>query len=329
MAYDFEPERTDTVLARKIGGGSRPLPYMSLRDRLAYRALVGTVDPEMESARGDHASFQVDPLHVEGCKYILKADVAAFYQYIDHEKLVDEVVAQTGDDLGIVAATQLLQANTGRLFGIPQMSQASDALAEIYVDPIRRDLVRAGYTVFRFADDFRVACTDYSSALAALELMERSAFSLGLVLNESKTSTPSIDTYSSSLREIERAEGELFRTMDRTNAEILGVDVADLSPSIEDFFNVDADVYTDLEIDWGDEDLGVLGIDPADEADDEDPDDANGDEPNDPDAPSDRQVEAAKFLMTLWHEKTAQDVDEMTAEVDGRTARGRRCFAKR
>lgn len=316
MTYDFEPEQTDTVLARKIGGGSRPLPYMSLRDRLAYRALVEKVDPEMESARGDHATFQVDPLHVDGCKYVLKADVAAFYQYVDHEILVAEVVAQTGDDLGIVAATQLLQASTGRLFGLPQMSQASDALAEIYVDPIRRDLVRAGYTVFRFADDFRVACTDYSSALAALELMERSAFSLGLVLNESKTSTPSTDTYSSSLREIQRAEGELFGTMDRTNAEVLGVEVTDLGASIEDFFNVDADIYTDLEIDWGDEDLGVTAADHANEADDEEPDDANGDEPDDPDLPSDRQVEAAKFLLTLWHEKTAQDVDEVTAEVE-------------
>lgn len=316
MAYDFEPEQMDTVLARKIGGGSRPLPYMSLRDRLAYRALVGTVDPEMESARGDHASFQVAALQVKGCKYVLKADVAAFYQYVDHERLVDEVVAQTGDDLGIVAATQLIQASTGRLFGLPQMSQASDALAEIYVDPIRRDLVRAGYAVFRFADDFRVACADYSSTLAALELMERSAFSLGLVLNESKTSTPSIDTYSSSLREIERAEGELFRTMDRTNAEILGVEVEELSTPIEDFFNVDADVYTDLEIDWGDEDLGVVRVDHADEADDEDPDVTKADEPNDPEVPSDRQVEAAKFVLTLWHERTAQDIDEKTAEVE-------------
>ncbi len=146
--------------------------------------------------------------------------------------------------------------------------------------------------------------------------MERSAFSLGLVLNESKTSTPSIDTYSSSLREIERAESELFRTMDRTNADILGVEVDDLGMSIEDFFNIDADVYTDLEIDWGNEDLGVVRVDHADEVDDEDPDDGSGNEPNDPEIPSDRQVEAAKFVLTLWHEKTAQDVDEVTAKVE-------------
>lgn len=323
MSLEFQPETTDIVLARKIGGGSRPLPFMSLRDRLAYRALVTAVDPELESARGDHSTFQDGPLVVDGCKYVLKADIAAFYQYVDHEKLVDEVVAQRGDDLGVVAATQLLQASTGRLFGLPQMSQASDALAEIYIDPIRRDLVRAGFKVFRFADDFRVACNDYNSALAALEIMERSAFSLGLVLNESKTSTPSLDKYSSGLRETERAESELFHLLDQSNAEARGVHGEDVVPSIENFFNVDVGLYADIDIDidWSDEDLGVPGVDDSNDTDDDEvPADIDASGSDDTDVPSERQVEAATFLLTLWHEKTGLDGDRMTTRVEWSSA---------
>ena len=167
MRRDFEPAQQDSVLARKAGRGSRPLPYIALEDRFAYRALVNVVVSRLPVApgRGDYDEFADHPLTVEGCNYVLKADIAAYYQYIDHERLIDEVVAQTGDDLAITAAVELLQGGTGRQFGVPQMSDPSDVLGDLYVDPVRRSLVRSGYEAVRYADDFRVACTDYSEAL--------------------------------------------------------------------------------------------------------------------------------------------------------------------
>ena len=60
---------------------------------------------------------------------------------------------------------ELLQGGTGRQFGLPQMTQPSDVLGDLYVDPIRRNLVRLGYATGRYADDFRVGRTcDSNSA---------------------------------------------------------------------------------------------------------------------------------------------------------------------
>jgi len=215
MRRDFEPSQQDSVLARKASRGSRPLPFIALEDRLVYRALVSTLIERLPVVPGreDYDAFVKSPLDVEGGEFILKADLAACYQYVDHERLVDEVVAQTGDDLAVTAVVELLQAGTGRRFGLPQMNASSDILADLYVDPIRRNLLRSGHSVFRYADDFRVACANYSEALSSLEQIERSAFDLGLVLNEAKTGTPRRETYMHSLTEVERAEQQLFASL--------------------------------------------------------------------------------------------------------------------
>ncbi|MEI5675741.1 MULTISPECIES: RNA-directed DNA polymerase [unclassified Nocardioides] len=310
----------DIVLARKVGGGSRPLPFLGLRERLAYRALIGLVTTVGDGSRGDHGAFRKAPLEVEDCRYVLKTDIAAFYQYIDHERLVDEVVAQTGDDLAISTAIELMQASSGRRFGLPQMSVASDALAEVYIDPMRRDLVRAGYSVWRFADDFRVACPNYGSALAALELSERSAYSLGLVLNESKTSTPGRDTYAESLSEVDRAERELFalahgETPSAADTEGEDKDEEDDQESevlsIENFFMLALQDYDDLEDDE-EESLGDVGGDDEDKG--VDTEDADEEEAEDPEPPSERQVRAAQHLLELWADR--QDDGELASEID-------------
>lgn len=104
-----------------------------------------------------------------------KADIASYYQYIDHERLVDEVVAQTGDDLAVGLAVELLSETSGRRFGLPQLSQVSDILADVYIGPMSRHLARAGFRAWSFADDFRVACRTYDEALRALEAVDEGA----------------------------------------------------------------------------------------------------------------------------------------------------------
>lgn len=301
MRRPFQPDQQDTVLARKLGGGSRPLPFLSLRDRLIFRALVSLIRPNQDGVRGDYDAFKRTPLSVEACRYVLKTDIAAYYQYIDHERLIDEVVAQVGDDLAIVNAVELLQGGTSRRFGLPQMSGPSDVLSEIYIDPIRRDLIRAGFDVARFADDFRVSCTDYHSALAALELTERLAFANGLVLNEGKTSTPSLGTYEASLGEVAAAESELFALMNSVDASAVDTsDTDDLITSVENFFMTAFSEYDEL-----DDTFGFFGGDVDDEADPPASDD-DTDSENDQ-APSERQTAAALFLLDLWDRHQSPD----------------------
>lgn len=284
MRREHSPSAQDSVLARKAGRGSRPLPYVSLEDRLVYRALVSTLTARLPEVPGrrDYDTFSQSPLSSEDCRYVLKADVAAFYQYIDHERLIDEVVAQTGDDLAITASVELLQAGTGRRFGLPQMNAASDVLADVYIDPIRRSLLRSGLAVTRFADDFRVACRDYSEALSALEQIERAAFDLGLVLNEAKSSTPARSTYEESLYEVSRAEEQLF------------ADLTEEGVTVDDFFALDAQ-YEDQAADDSHAGQDVTAL-PGAGHDEADP----ADEADGLDAPTPEQLEVASRVVSMW-----------------------------
>lgn len=213
MRRDFPVDPEQIVLSRKLGRGGRPCSLLGLKERLIYRGAVSLVENIVGSpdrSQPAYEEFQEGPLSADDCRYVLKADVASYYQFIDHERLVDEVVAQTGDDLAVGVAVELLSTVSGRSFGLPQLSSVSDVLGDIYIDPMRRALLRAGFSVWHFADDFRVACASYEDALAALEVADHAARELGLVLNEMKTSTPRIDKYRESLTALLDRERELF-----------------------------------------------------------------------------------------------------------------------
>ncbi|TRW45309.1 reverse transcriptase domain-containing protein [Georgenia yuyongxinii] len=284
LRREIRPSRHDIILAKKAPRGSRPLPFMALEDRLLYRAVVSPLRDALPNSRVsiEYESFLKAPLEVDRCEYVLKADIAGFYQYIDHERLIDEVIAQTGDDLAVGAAVEFIQGSSGRRFGLPQMSQPSDTLADCYIDPIQRNLLRHEYPTFRYVDDFRVACTDYEHALGALELLERSAFSLGLILNDSKTLTPSVETYEQSLNTVKQAEEELFSRLEGT---------------IEGFF-----LLTSGYGDQADDDRELLPWLPGLE------DDEVDSAPGTAGAPNDVQVAAANHVLTMWDDDQRANV---------------------
>ncbi|NYG06911.1 hypothetical protein BJ986_001398 [Phycicoccus badiiscoriae] len=289
---DLTPALMDTVMARKSGGGSRPLPYIALQDRLLYRALVALIAdrvPRPERGREAYNDFVQFPLTRDECKFVLKTDIAAFYQYVDHERLADEVVAQTGDDVAITGALGILQAVSRRKFGLPQMTQPSDVLGDLYVEPIRRSLLRGQFDTVRYADDFRVACRTYNEALAALELAERSAHELGLVLNEAKTTTPHRETYEASLKETDSAERDIFAALkDGQN-----------DTELEDFFFPEVHYEDTAEEDESDS-LGVTS--PGVNDDEIDPPPSGGDEEFEP---TSTQLEAAALVVHYWNDEDA------------------------
>jgi hypothetical protein len=214
MRRDFRVCHEDMLLARKLGRGARPLSLLGLQERILYRGLVSLIENSShilsDRSHDAYEAFQKAPLQIEDCRYVLKTDITAYYQYVDHERLVDEVVTQTGDDLVISTVVELLNHAMGRAYGLPQLSDSSNLLSEIYIEPMRRALVRSGFAVSRFADDFRVACRSYDEALSAWETADNAARDLGLVLNESKTSTPGKGRYAASLTAVRDQEKELF-----------------------------------------------------------------------------------------------------------------------
>lgn len=201
------------VLADKSWRGARPLHVMSLEDRVLYRALVTLVSealPENLRNRISVEQFRRAALDVPNVRYVSKADIAAFYEFVDHELLHAELISQTGEELAVDALSELLAAVMGRRVGLPQVHSSSDVLGDTYIDPARRSLLRRGHATFTYSDDFRIASASLGDARAGLESCEMAVRALGLVLNERKTFTYGVENYRASLTSFSDAEQRLF-----------------------------------------------------------------------------------------------------------------------
>ena len=121
-----------------------------------------------------------------GASYVVIADVAGFYDFIDHAMLEEELVGQTGDADVVELTTAFLREVMGRQFGLPQVLHASDVLSEAYIDIAERRLLRAGLNVWRHNDDFRLGASSWREANTAFEALDRAIRELGLALNEHK-----------------------------------------------------------------------------------------------------------------------------------------------
>lgn len=205
------------VAVRKSRHGLRPVPIMGILERVTYAALVeaATGSAEVPAAGAkEWLEFTLGPISeaentstqkigsnnlffpfATNIKYVVKSDVVAFYRHIDHEWLRDQLTLKGGDYQAITYLIDFLGELQERAVGLPQVNRSSDVLANIYIDAVERSMVRRGYPIWRFSDDFRIACTNYTSAMKAIEDLDRSLRRMGLTLNEAKTTTPTYANY--------------------------------------------------------------------------------------------------------------------------------------
>lgn len=215
----FRPATQVEVATRKPAHGVRPVPYWGVLERVAYRALSEAILSKMkplnrspeaylefitapakyardrQPKKETEATFDFLFLGASPVNYVVKADITAFYQFIDHAVLAEELLRLGADFWLIESLMELLAETQGRNYGLPQIFDASDMLSEIYADKIERDLLRKGLAAWRFNDDFRIACDTYSDALSAIEILDAAARQVGLVLSEHKTFTVRLTNY--------------------------------------------------------------------------------------------------------------------------------------
>ncbi|SDT68058.1 RNA-directed DNA polymerase [Actinoplanes derwentensis] len=201
-----------SVNARKSGFGIRPVPIIGIGERVAYRALTRLVLEDLEISERtpeEYKNFIKAPIayafeHVSSgpvrigdaqIRYVAEADITAFYQYVDHEVLRQELHMQTGDVLHVDQLISLLGELSGRSFGIPQLLDASDWLSEVYIRIVERAVTRRGIAAWRFNDDFRIGCGSYRDALRNLEILGEAARDVGLVVGDQKTFVSTFPTY--------------------------------------------------------------------------------------------------------------------------------------
>src|ERR1700751_1440252 len=115
----------------------------------------------------------------EGNFWILDADLRAYFDSIDQNRLVDLICDQISDGRVLQLIRGFLEAGViseggwePTKTGVPQGGVASPLWSNIFLTPFDHAMTAAGYRVTRWADDFVVVCRTRQEAQTALALAE-------------------------------------------------------------------------------------------------------------------------------------------------------------
>ena len=213
----YDPQPSYAVAVPKSTVGTRPAALVSLTDRVVLSAIVDVLVPRIEnfllgpdivfwprgvSAEKRWQDFERSVVQPE-YRYVVRGDVAGFYESVDHQQLADAVVQATGMRDMTDALVHLLRRILGRGRGLPQGLSSSDALATVYLAKLDFCMVQEGFRYARHGDDLRVGVKRYDDGRRAVERIETELRGLGLLLNGSKTRVLRQATYAGEMSSFE------------------------------------------------------------------------------------------------------------------------------
>lgn len=183
---------TETLTMPRKSFGPRPVTVISPSARVVYSALVSRLQVELPPPSRHPDNWQAhealaQPENNRPGDYLVEFDIASCYEYVDHALLRQELVLRTMDVPHSEAVIEMLAEISPRNRGLPQLIEASDRLADTYLEVMERELLRSNPRVSRYADDFRILCTDWGSAVQTVEDAAETARSIGLILSSDKT----------------------------------------------------------------------------------------------------------------------------------------------
>jgi len=196
----------------KPTGGFRRLAVPPVRDRVVQSAALVVLEPLIEQALEDSTfayrrgrSYQdaIERLRLlrdQGYLWVVDADVHAYFDEIDHTRLLDRLRELTPDADLIDLIHQWISVDMivggeriRRPKGLPQGAVISPSLANLYLDDLDEAIEREGFQLVRYGDDFVVLCRSRARAEAALELTEDLLDDLALRLHPEKTRITSFE----------------------------------------------------------------------------------------------------------------------------------------
>jgi len=184
----------------------RPLGIPTVRDRVVQGALRNVLEPIFERDFAEHsygfrpergckaALRRVDQLLKAGSSWVVDADLANYFDTIPQDKLLEQVAQKVADSSVLELLAAMLQQGVLEAMtywrpsaGTPQGAVISPLLANIYLDPLDHELVRHGFELVRYADDFVILCGSEAEARAALGRVQAWTTQAGLQLHAEKT----------------------------------------------------------------------------------------------------------------------------------------------
>jgi RNA-directed DNA polymerase len=184
----------------------RPLGIPTVRDRIVQTALRLVLEPIFETTFAPHsygfrpqrstkqALRRVVTLLRAGYRYVVDADLQAYFDTIPHAPLRARVQSKVSDGRVLALVDAFLQqpifeglAQWTVDEGTPQGAVISPLLANLYLDPLDHAVAAAGYEMVRYADDFVILCRTAEDAAAALALVQRWTEAARLRLHPTKT----------------------------------------------------------------------------------------------------------------------------------------------
>jgi group II intron reverse transcriptase/maturase/CRISPR-associated endonuclease Cas1 len=193
-------------------GKVRAIATAGHADRIVQRAAVDILAPILDSlfnqcsfgyrhgrSRAD-AARAISQAWNDGFRYALDADISAFFDHVDWNRLFAKLDALFPDEPLIpllrrwVAADVLYQGQRiQRSQGLPLGISISPLLANLYLDDLDDDLEMQGFRLVRYADDFVVLTKDAESAQHAQQAAQSILGRLRLELNLDKTKVVALE----------------------------------------------------------------------------------------------------------------------------------------
>ena len=144
----------------------------------------------------------VDRAVKHGYEWVVDADIKAFFDTVDHDKLIGAINEEIADGSVLQLIRRILKAGVihpgvndiePTELGTPQGGPISPLLANIYLHHFDVKMAQAKYGLVRYADDFVIFARSEEQAEAALQLARQILEGeLGLTLHPEKTRVVSV-----------------------------------------------------------------------------------------------------------------------------------------